>query len=93
MTLRQTELIGKKLVKYGFYRSRVNHHHYTYVSKDINVSVEFKLYFSHVWVANFTHDLEFHTRVNFIEHTDVFTPEWLIEEHNKLQAVFNFLRV
>jgi hypothetical protein len=93
MTLRQTELIGKKLVKYGFYRSRVNHHQYTYVSKDINVSVEFKLYFSHVWVANFTHDLEFHTRVNFVEHTDVFTPEWLIEEHNKLRAVFNFLRV
>jgi len=92
MTLLDTEKIGKKLVRYGFHRSKVNHHVYTFISKEVNVSLEFKLYFSNIWIANFTHDLEYHTRVNFVEHTEVFTPQWLIEEHNKLRAVFNFLR-
>ena len=93
MTLRDTELIGKQLVKYGFYRNRNNHHEYTFITNEINVRVQFKPYFSSVWMAHFTHDLEYHTRVNFIEYTEVFTPEWLIEEHNKLQALFKFARL
>jgi hypothetical protein len=88
MTLRDTELIGKKLVKYGFHRLPTNHHIYS--KKDI--SIEFKLYYGHIWVAEFTHELEYHTRVKFIEHAVVFTPEWLVEEHKKLQAMFKFLR-
>jgi len=42
MTLRDTELIGKKLVKYGFYRSRTNHYNYTFINSSININVEFK---------------------------------------------------
>jgi hypothetical protein len=91
MTLRDTELIGKRLVKYGFYRSKVNHHVYTFISKEVNVSLEFKRYISYIWVVNFTHDLEYHTRVNFVEHTEIFTPQWLIDEHKKLRAIFKFL--
>jgi hypothetical protein len=92
MTLRNAELIGKKLVKYGFYRSRTSHHIYTLTDSGINISVEFKLYFSTVWVVEFTHEIAYHTRVKFIEHAVVFTPEWLVEENNKLQAMFKFLR-
>ena len=93
MTLRDTELIGKQLVKYGFYRNSNNHHVYTFISENTNISVEFKLYLKYIWIADFTHDFDYHTRVNFIEHSDVFTPEWLIEEHNKLQALFKFARL
>ena len=91
MTLRETELIGKKLVKYGFHRSINNHHQYSYITINMNVSVEFKLYISYIWVVNFTHDVALNTRVQIIEHAETFTPEWLIEEHNKLKAVFKFL--
>jgi hypothetical protein len=92
MTLRETELIGKKLVKYGFYRSRTNHYNYTFIDSSININVEFKKYFSTVWVANFTHDFDYHTRVIFTEHAVGFTPQWLVEENKKLQAMFKFLR-
>ena len=93
MTLKETEILGKKLVKYGFHRSRANHHVYTFISENANISIEFKMYLKYIWIADFTHDLEYHTRVNFIEHTEVFNPEWLIEEHNKLKALFKFARV
>jgi hypothetical protein len=92
MTLRETELIGKKLVKYGFHRSVNNHHQYSYITIKMNVSVEFKLYFSNVWIVNFTHDVALNTRVQIIEHAETFTPEWLIDEHNKLRAIFKFLK-
>jgi hypothetical protein len=92
MTLRETELIGKKLVKYGFYRSSTGRHIYTLTDSGMNISVVFKLYFSTVWVVEFTHEIAYHTRVKFIEHAVVFTPEWVIEEHKKLQAMFKFLR-
>lgn len=92
MTLRDTELVGKKLVKYGFNRSRISHHEYTLIDRGININVEFKLYFSTVWIANFTHDFDYNTRVIFTENSKIFTPEWLVEEHKKLQAMFKFLR-
>jgi hypothetical protein len=91
MTLRQTEILGKKLVKYGFYRSRISHHEYTFITKEINVKVQFQLYFSSVWVAHFTHDITVNTRVRFEEQAALFTPEWVIDEHKKLRAIFKFL--
>lgn len=92
MTLRDTEKIGNKLVKYGFHRSKNNHHEYSFLTSDINIGLEFKLYFSSIWVANFIHDVNLHTRVKITEHTEIFTPEWLIKEHKILRAVFNFIR-
>jgi len=89
MTLRDTELIGKKLVKHGFRRSASNHQYY--LKSDI--SVEFKIYYSKLWVAYFTHNIDSYTRVKFSGHTEVFTPEWVAEEHKKLQAMFKFLRL
>ena len=68
MLLRDTELIGKKLVKYGCYRSSTNHQHYR------------------------IHYIDSHTTVKFTGYEAVFTPEWLREEHDKLQAMFKFAR-
>jgi hypothetical protein len=92
MTLRDTELIGKKLVKYGFHRSKNNHYQYSYLTSEINVGLEFEHYHGTVWVANFTHDINLHIRVKYTEHSDIFTPEWIFEEHKKLRAMFKFLR-
>jgi hypothetical protein len=95
MTLRDTELIGKKLVKYGFYRSNTNHHVYKNSALPLhNGSIElgFRLSGS-VWVVSFIHHIDFHTTVKFDGHQTVFTPEWLVEEHKKLQAMFKFARL
>ena len=93
MTLRDTELIGKKLVKYGFYRSGTDHQNYSSYSINIKgrISIQFRLSGS-VWCALIVHDIDSHTIVKFDGHEAVFTPEWVIEEHEKLQAVFKFLR-
>ena len=93
MTLRDTELIGKKLVKYGFYRSKTNHHAYGTMCKNpaSGIDIIFTRY-GHVWVANFIHNINHCTVVKFNHHEAVFTPEWLVEEHEKLQAMFKFLR-
>ena len=92
MTLRDTELIGKKLVKYGFHRSSTNHHHYRMHAAQGSLSIQFKLSGT-VWNALIVHDLDAHTIVKFDGHQAIFTPEWLIEEHNKLQALFKFARL
>jgi hypothetical protein len=88
MTLRDTELIGKKLVKYGFYRSSTDHHKYAY--RDI--SIEFVLLYTNNWYADIKMSVIDNVIVFLKGHEAVFTPEWVIEEHKKLQAVFKFLR-
>ncbi len=91
MTLRDTELIGKKLVKNGFYRSNADHQYYR---GNLNVgwiTIHFKKK-GIVWSALITHEIDVHTTVHFTDHQAVFTPEWLVEEHKKLQAMFKFLR-
>ncbi len=45
------------------------------------------------WVADITYEFDVHTLVKFVEQGAVFTPEWLVEEHEKLQAMFKFLRL
>ena len=91
MTLRDTELIGKKLVKYGFYRSNTDHQNYRLPKVKGIIHVQFKK-FGSIWTASIIHSIDFHTAVKFDSHEAVFTPEWLEEEHEKLQAMFKFLR-
>lgn len=91
MTLYDTEQIGKKLVKNGFYRSNTDHHNYRSPRSNYAITVHFKPY-GNVWIVNITHDIDIHTVVEFKGHSTVFTPEWLKEEHKKLQAMFKFLR-
>ena len=92
MTLRDTELIGKKLVKYGFYRSNTDHQYYRGSMFDGWVKIHFKRH-GIVWNALITHEIDIHTSVVFTDHQAVFTPEWVAEEHKKLQAMFKFLRL
>ena len=91
MTLRDTELIGKELVKYGFYRNSRDHQHYRSPRSDYGIIVHFKPYGS-IWTALITHDIDTHTQVIFNDCEAVFSVEWLTEEHDKLVAAFKFLR-
>ena len=91
MTLRDTELIGKELVKYGFARSSTDHQNYSSSHYTGAITVYFVRYGS-LWAANFVHYIDSYTIVKFDGHQAVFTPEWLREEHEKLQAMFKFAR-
>jgi hypothetical protein len=91
MTLRDTELIGKKLVKYGFYRSNTDHQNYRLPKVEGTIELQFKR-FGSVWFALILHEIDLHTKVKFDGHQATFTPEDLVEEHKKLQAMFKFLR-
>ena len=93
MTLRDTELIGKKLVKHRFYSSNTNHHSYRgYISLLSSIDILFKRNDNtNIWGVLIEHHIDPHTIVKFEDHQAVFTPEWLLEEHKKLQAMFKFL--
>jgi hypothetical protein len=91
MLLRDTELIGKKLVKHGFSRSDTDHQNYTGSFYTGAITVHFVRY-GGIWLVNFVHYMDINTIVKFNHHEAVFTPEWVIEEHEKLQAMFKFLR-
>ena len=91
MTLRDTELIGKELMKYGFYRNSKDHQHYISPRSDYGITVHFGLD-GGIWVASITHDIDTHTQVIFDYHQAVFSIEWLTEEHDKLVAAFKFIR-
>lgn len=95
MLLRDTELIGKKLVKYGFYRSNINHHSYRGHSEFLgSIDILFKRNGNtNLWGALIVHHVDSHTIVKFDDYQAVFTPEWLREEHDKLQALFKFARL
>jgi hypothetical protein len=92
MLLRDTELIGKKLVKYGFARSHTDHQNYSSSHYTGAITVHFVRYGS-LWAANFVHYIDTHTTVKFTSYESLFTPEWLREEHEKLQAMFKFARL
>lgn len=91
MTLRDTELIGKKLVKHGFYRSNADHQYYRGNVFGGWVTIHFKRQ-GPGWNTLITHEIDTHTTVHFTNHQAVFTPQWIVEEHKKLQAMFKFLR-
>ena len=68
MTLRDTELIGKKLVKYGFHRSSTDHQNYKYqqnyrihTSRGA-IAIQFKIS-GYTWYALIVHDIDSHTIV------------------------------
>jgi hypothetical protein len=44
------------------------------------------------WNTLIIHDIDTHTTVHFTDYQAVFTPEWIVEEHKKLQAMFKLLR-
>jgi hypothetical protein len=88
MTLRDTELIGRELVKYGFYRNINNHHKYVY--KDINI--EFVLLYTNSWYADIKMFVIDNVIVSLNGHEAVFTPEWVLEEYDKIKAIFKFIR-
>jgi hypothetical protein len=92
MLLRDTELIGKKLVKYGFARSHTDHQNYSSSHYTGAITVHFVRYGS-LWAANFVHYIDTNTIVKCDNHQAIFTPEWLREEHEKLQAMFKFARL
>jgi hypothetical protein len=88
MTLRDTELIGKKLVKYGFYRNTRNHHIYGHG----DITLQFKMLYTNFWYADIELTIYMDTIVRFKGQQAVFTPEWLVEEYDKIKAMFKFLR-
>jgi hypothetical protein len=92
MLLRDTELIGKKLVKHGFYRSSTDHQHYRIHTSGGAIAIQFRPS-GNVWCALIVHDIDSHTIVKCDGYETVFTPEWVIEEHEKLQALFKFARL
>ncbi len=91
MTLRDTELIGNKLVKHGFKRSTTDHQNYISTHYP-NVMIVHFVRHGATWLANFVHYMDLHTIVKFDGHEAVFTPQWVVEEHKKLQAMFKFIR-
>jgi len=92
MTLKDTELIGEKLVKYGFYRTNADHQYYRGKVLDGWVTIHFRRS-GITWNTLITHEIDTHTTVHFTDYQAVFTPEWVIDEHKKLQAMFKFLRL
>ena len=91
MTLLDTEKIGKKLVKYGFYRANADHQYYRGNMFDGWVTIHFTIK-GIEWTTLITHEIDTHTSVVFTDYQAVFTPEWVAEEHKKLQAMFKFIR-
>jgi hypothetical protein len=93
MRLRDTELIGRRLVKYGFYRSKTDHQNYRYFNLQGAINIQFQRYGVVGWSALIVHEIDAHTTIKFDTYEALFTPEWLVEEHKKLQAMFKFLRL
>jgi hypothetical protein len=90
MTLRETELIGKKLVRpLGFRRSALDHQYYHLSYKDINIEIKFQGYGTY-WAAVLKYNLDYGTEVVFRgTHLDI---DNILPDANKLIAVFNFIR-
>jgi hypothetical protein len=93
MTLRETELIGKKLVKAGFFRSNYNHHFYRSGKFHGEITLQFKLLYTNNWYADIELHIDSQTFICYKGQEALFTPEWLISEMNKVKALFQFARV
>ena len=91
MTLRDTELIGKKLVKYGFFRSPTDHQYYNTLGSRGNISIQFKK-IGTIWRATIIHSMDLNFEFRYSNYGKVFTPEWVIEENKKFHAMFKFIR-
>lgn len=81
--------ISKQLEEAGFFRG-LNSNSACYNKGAMHV--EFKPYYGHMWTADISYEIEYYTRVKFVEIKEVFTPEWVWEEYEKLYALFKFFR-
>lgn len=95
MTLRETEILGKQLVKAGFYRDPNNHNIYK-TGNRIGIPFYIVIYFKKVWnewSAIVEHHLNKNTVVDFDGIHKVFTPESVFEEHARLKAAIEFIKI
>jgi hypothetical protein len=92
MTLRDTELLGKKLVRpLGFRRYVNNHHHYHLSYKHIYIEIKFYGGLNTLdWKVEVIYKLNYGTDVVF--RGDTLDIDNIIPDANKLIAVFNFIR-
>lgn len=90
MTLRETELLGKKLVRpLGFRRSAANHQDYYLSYKHINIEIKFHGQ-GNGWAVELKYNLNYGTQVVFRgTHLDI---DNILPDADKLIAVFNFIR-
>jgi hypothetical protein len=92
MTLRETELIGKKLVRpLGFRRYVNNHHHYHLSYKHIYIEIKFYGGLNTLdWKVETIYRLNDGLAVIF--RADRLNIDNIIPDADKLVALFNFLR-
>jgi len=95
MTAKDTVLIGKKFIKKGFTRSKMNCNLYSIFRDGVIIIVEFTLVFKNHWSADITYELDLHTTIRFTGHSDAdsFTVDRILKDAEKVKAVFNFLRL
>jgi hypothetical protein len=93
MTLRETELIGKKLVRPLGFRRNSNNHHYYYLSyKHIYIEIKFYGGLNTLdWKVEIIYKLNYGTDVTF--RGDQMDIETILPDADKLIAVFNFIRL
>lgn len=95
MTLRETEMLGKQLVKAGFYRDPNNHNIYKIGSRmemPYFIMIRFTKAWS-CWMATIYHHIDKNTVVEFAGILEVFTPESVFEEHARLKAAIEFIKI
>jgi hypothetical protein len=90
MTLRETELLGKKLVRpLGFRRSTINHQDYYLAYKHIYINIKFSGQ-GNGWAVELKYSLNHGTEVVFRgTHLDL---DNILSDADKLIAVFKFIR-
>lgn len=91
MTLKETEQLGKKLVRpLGFRRSQMNHQYYYLIYKHVTIDVQFSPE-GVGWSVEIRYSLNYGTTVVFRgTQLDVNN---ILPDADKLIALFNFLRV
>lgn len=95
MTAKDTVSLGKKLVKKGFTRSKINCNLYSIYRSGISIFIEFTLVYRSHWSAEIIYELDLHTTIRFTGHSDTnaFSVDTIFKDAEKLEAVFNFLRL
>ena len=91
MTLRDTELIGNKLVKkLGFRRSKLNHQVYYLTYQYIPIEIEFYPKGTS-WSVNVVYQIDTGTTVTF--HGTALNIDKIIPDADKLIGMFYFIRL
>ena len=93
MTLRETELLGKKLVRpLGFRRNSNNHYHYYTSYKEIYIEIKFygEAFNEMNWSAEVIYRLDYGTDVVF--RGSELNVDNIFLDADKLRAMFKFIR-